>query len=115
MSVSFASPVLSFSGFFTYAVPLTLTGFDAFFNPVTSATSAFSSNLALSGDFGSSANEFLSVSFASGISSVTIAGDPAGGSFVLDDAAITTVPEPNSLVLFLTCTAGLLAFRKRIL
>ena len=116
MSISFASPVLSFSGFFTYAEPLVLAAFDATSSEVGSAVSAFSSNLALSGDTGSSPNEFLQVSFAGGISSVTITGDPGGGSFVLDDASITTptaVPESNSLVLLLTIAVAILAFRRR--
>jgi hypothetical protein len=119
ISIAFASPILSFSGFFTHAVPLTLAAFNASSSQVGSAVSAFSSNLALSGDLGSGPNEFLSVSFASGISSITITGDLAGGSFVLDDATITTagtsaVPEPNSLLLLLTCTAGgLFALRKQ--
>jgi hypothetical protein len=40
------------------------------------------------------------VSFAGGISSVTITGDLAGGSFVVDDVTYVTpasgVPEPGS-------------------
>jgi hypothetical protein len=74
--------------------------------------------LALSGDSGSSPNEFLQVSFASGISSVSITGDPLGGSFVMDDVTYTTteapVPEPSSIILFLTMAAGLFAARKRL-
>jgi hypothetical protein len=116
MSISFASPVSSFGGYFTYAEPLTLAGFDATNSGVSSATSAFSSNLALSGDLGSTPNEFLQVSFAGGISSVTITGDPGGGSFALDDATITTadatVPEPGTIFLLLSGAAALLAFRK---
>ena len=103
--INFASPTLSFAGYFTYADPLTLAGFDVSSTQVGTAVSAFSSNLALSGDLGSSPNEFLSVSFASGISSVTITGDSAGGSFVLDDATYTTpeatVPEPSLFPLLL--------------
>jgi hypothetical protein len=106
ISIDFASPILSFSGFFTYTVPLTLAAFDATSAQVASTTSTFSNNLALSGDPGSSPNEFLQVSFASGISSLTITGDPAGGSFVLDDATYgtgsSTVPEPGSLALLLS-------------
>jgi hypothetical protein len=102
ISILFASPIIGFSGYFTYGLPLTLNAFDSGSNQVGQALSLFSSNLALSGDTGSSPNEFLSLSFAAGISSVTITGDPAGGSFVLDDATFTPVPEPNSLVLLLT-------------
>jgi hypothetical protein len=103
LSILFASPILSFSGYFTYAQPLTLLAFDAASNQVTSATSAFSNNEALSGDAGSSPNELLQLSFPAGISSVTITGDPAGGSFVMDDIAYTTqasgVPEPSTITL----------------
>ncbi|MBI1928693.1 PEP-CTERM sorting domain-containing protein [Candidatus Poribacteria bacterium] len=107
---TFSTPALDISGFFTYTVPLTLTAFDSVGNMVASATSAFTSNLALSGDFGSSPNELLSVSYAGGISSFTISGDPFGVSFTLDDFAFTPtstpIPEPSSLLLVF---AGLLA------
>lgn len=103
MSISFATPVLSFVGYFTYAEPLTLIGFGALNNQVAIATSAFSNNEALSGDLNSSPNEFLQLSFAPGISQVTIAGDLFGGSFVLDDVTFATpaspVPEPSSWLL----------------
>lgn len=105
ITIDFAKPALSFAGYFTYSVPLTLGAFNTANNLVASATSAFSNNEALSGDPGSSPNEFLQVSFEGGISDVTIIGAPAGGSFVLDDATIatttSTVPEPGSLVLLL--------------
>ena len=114
ISIFFDSPVLAVAGYFTYAVPLTLTAFDAGNNQVGQAFSLFASNLALSGDAGSSPNESLSISFSGGISSVTITGDPAGGSFTLEDAAYTsTVPEPSSILLFLTA-AGVLAARKSL-
>ena|ERR1035437_4714231 len=116
ISIAFDTPILDFSGFFTYSEPMTLAAFDSSSAQVASATSAFSSNLALSGDVGSSPNEFLSISFPNGISSVTITGDPAGGSFTMDDATYTSaVPETSSISLLLTGTAGLLAFRKRLL
>lgn len=105
ISINFASPILSFSGFFTYAVPLTLTGFDALNNPATSAASTFFSNLALSGDSGSTPNEFLWVSLAGGISRMTITGDQAGSSFVFDNATVTSaaVPEPGTWLLAVCC------------
>lgn len=119
ISISFASPVLSFGAYFTYLEPLTLAGFDAAHTQVVSAISAFSSNDALFGDSGSSPNEFLFVSFTGGISGITITGDSGGGSFVMDDAAFTTspgaVPEPGSILLLLSGTAGLLSVRKRLL
>ena len=102
MAIAFTSPIFSFGGYFTYLEPLTLTAFDALNNSVATATSAFSSNLALSGDAGSSPNEFLQVLVAGGISRVLIAGNPAGGSFTLDDATVTaptSVPEPSTFTL----------------
>jgi hypothetical protein len=108
ISISFDNPILSFSGYFTYLEPLTLVGFDALDNQVASAMSAFSSNDALFGDPGSSPNEFLQLAFAGGISSVTIAGDPAGGSFVMDDVTYTSqVPEPSSRDLTMIAFAAL--------
>jgi hypothetical protein len=116
ISISFASPILSFSGFFTYAEPLVLAAFDAGSSQVGSAVSAFSSNLALSGDPGSSPNEFLQVAFTGGISGVTIMGDPAGESFVMDDATYTTagapVPEPASIVLLIVGSIAFVSVRK---
>ena len=94
ISITFSSPITSFSGYFTYEEPLTLQAFDIGNTQVASVVSAFSNNEALSGDVGSSPNEFLQASSAGGISSVTIAGDPGGGSFVLDDAKITSGAAP---------------------
>jgi len=115
ISISFDGPILSFSGYFTYVEPLTLDAFDSGSNLVDSATSAFSSNDALFGDPGSSPNEFLQVDFAGGISSVTITGDPLGGSFVMDDVTYTTadVPEPKSSFFFLSGAAALFTLRRK--
>jgi hypothetical protein len=116
MSISFSAPVLSFGGYFTYLVPLTLTAFDASSNQVGRSLSLFNSNLALSGDVGSSPNEFLSVNSPRGISMVTMTGDLGGGSFTLDDATFTPsvpdAPEPGTLILLLSA-GGLIAFRRR--
>jgi len=110
IAILFSSPVLSVSGYFTYLSSLTFTAFDSGANQVGQTTSLFGSNLVLSGDPGSSPNELLALSFAGGISSVSISGDPLGGSFVLDDVTVeplaTTVPEPNSTLL---CISGVLA------
>ena len=103
MTVFFANRVSSFSGYFTYSEPLTLTGLDALGNPVVTVPSASSNNEALSGLPGSVPNEFLELTYAAGLSEVILSGDPAGGSFVVDDLAVTTVstttPEPSSLAL----------------
>ncbi|MBX9660407.1 MAG: hypothetical protein K2X00_17755 [Nitrospiraceae bacterium] len=106
ISILFSSPVLSVSGYFTYLTRLNLTAFDSGNNQVGQVVSLFGSNLVLSGDPGSSANELLAVSFAEGIARVTISGDPLGGSFVFDDLTVeplaTTVPEPSSALLFIS-------------
>jgi hypothetical protein len=117
MSISFTAPVSSVSGYFTYAAPLSLAAFNASSDMVASGASAFSSNLALSGDPGSSPNEFLQLTFAGGISSITFAGDPAGDSFTLDDltysAQAAATPEPGSIGLLVTGLVGLALFRRR--
>jgi hypothetical protein len=116
MTLTFAGTITSFSGYFTYAEPLTVDAFGATNNLVASATSAFSNNEALSGDTGSSPNEFIQVSFAGGIDSVTITGDPAGSSFTIDNATYTTgggsVPEPATFLLLLGGLAILSRFAR---
>ncbi len=116
VSISFDSPVLSFGGYFTYEEPLRLDAFDSSSDFGDSARSSFSSNDALFGDPGSSPNEFIQVSFAAGISSVTITGDPLGGSFVMDDVTYTTadVSEPGSVFLFLSGAVALFTFRRKL-
>ena len=113
MSIGFASPVLSFSGYFTYAEPLTIQAFNSVHTQVASASSLFSQNFVSSGN---PPNEFIHVAFAGGISSVTITGDPAGGSFALDDATYTTTgaatPEPRTFSLLLGA-AVILALKER--
>ncbi len=105
MTVSFATAITSFSGYFTYTVPLTLTAFDASNNAIASVSSSFGSNLALSGELGSLPLELLSLSSATGFFSVLISGDAFGGSFVVDDVTFETpststpVPEPGTFSL----------------
>jgi len=111
LSIIFSGPVSSFSGYFTYAAPLTLAAFNAANTQVASASSLFSANYVSSGN---PPNELLQVSFAPGISRVTITGDPAGGSFVMDDITYTSAspatPEPGTLV-FLTVGLGIIGLR----
>jgi len=109
MHIVFDSLQASVGGFFTYSAPLELVAFDSSNNLLGSVASAFSSNLALSGDPGSAPNEFLSMAFG-GIKSVTITGNLSGSSFALDDLTFTpaTVSEPPILLLILL---GLSLFR----
>ena len=103
MTVSFDTPVTAVGGFFTYTTRLTLEAFDAGHLSLGSVTSLFDNNLALSGELGSTPNEFLMLASLVGISSLTIRGSQFGESFVLDDLTISTnsVPEPQTLSLLL--------------
>lgn len=101
MRIDFLSPISSFSGFFTYLAPLSISAYDAGNNLLGSVSSLFASNLALSGDSGSAPNEFLQLLFAN-MAYVIISGDPFGGSFTADDIeVIAAVPEPATLSLLL--------------
>ena len=116
MSILFDFAVDSVGGYFTYVGPLTFVAYDTTNAIVGSATSVFDSNLALSGTSGSTPNEFLQLAFASGINRIIITGDPAGGSFTLDDLIFTTmttaVTEPVTLVLFFVGGVMLLLVRR---
>jgi len=113
MTIDFSSPITNFSGYFTYLEPLTLDAFNASDTEVATAASQFSNNLAClagppcPGDRGSSPNEFIELSFAGGISSVTITGDPLGGSFTMDDMTYASaVPEPGSFPFLITASSA---------
>lgn len=116
MLISFATPVSSIFGYFTYASRLLFAAFDSMNVPVGLTMSLFSNNQSLSGEPGSLPNELLGISFAGGISSIVITGDLSGGSFTLDDLTFDRVPgrpvsEPTSLALLLAL--GLVALRRR--
>ncbi len=105
ITINFVHPVLSFGVYATYLAQLTLTGFSGP-NQVAQTASLFNSNLALSGEVGSLPNELLYITFSGGITGVTIAGDPLGGSFTVDDVTyVSGVPEPASIVLLLVPVA----------
>lgn len=113
ITLSFATPVSAFSGFFTYLAPLTLDGFGSSNQLLATATSAFSQNFVSSGN---QPNELISLVSATGMTFVTITGDPTGGSFALDDVSFTpvpTVPEPDALSLILASGYVLLIRRRR--
>lgn len=95
ITVSFAAPVRGFRGYFTYSVRLTLQALDSSNSPLTSATSAFSNNEALSGASGSQPGELLAVTSTTGIAKVVITGASLGTSFTMDDAAIITRCDLN--------------------
>ena len=112
--IDFAQPVAMVSGYFTYVAPLVLRAFDASNVLLGSVSSAFSNNLALSGENGSVPNEFLQLAFGN-ISYVTFTGDVFGGSFALDNLSFEVpgqipVPEPGTIILTLL---GAVALRRR--
>jgi len=115
LSMAFSGPITSFSGYFTYAAPLTLMAFDNANTQVASAASLFSANYASSGT--GTPNELISLSFLGGIFKVTIEGDPGGSSFTIDDLSYAsktaTTPEPATLPLILGGLAALLALKSR--
>ena len=110
ITLNFSSPVASFSAYFTYAEQLMVEAFDSSNRLLQSSSSLFDQNFVSSGN---PPNEFISLN-DKGISSVTITGDPVGGSFVMDDVTFVTTPEPPSLVLLAGGAAfGLILFSIR--
>ncbi len=118
ISILFASPQSSVSAYFTYTEVVTMQAYDASSTSLGSVTSlaGCSSNLFLSGTAGCSPNEQLGLSGIGAISRVTITGNAAGGSFVLDDlnfdvtSTSSEVPEPSTLFLV---TGGIAALAMR--
>ena len=117
LAIVFSHPVARVGGYFTYLARLAVSAYDAADNRVAWVTSNYGSNLALSGDVGSAANELLEVVDSSArIRRVVIAGDPFGGSFALDDlmfsreVPVSGVPEPSTLLLV---AAGLVGLARR--
>jgi hypothetical protein len=113
MTVTFNTPVVEISAYFTYLMPVTVTAYNSLFSVVDMVTSSYFSNLALSGDPGSSPNEFLQVAYSGGISYLEITGDPTGGSFTLDNFTVTTsVDEPGTMLLLMTGLIVLMWFKR---
>ena len=112
MRIDFASPIAAFRGRFNYVVPITLAAFDALDTPLGVVSSAYGSNLALSGDPGSAPNELLALMVAN-IAYVTITGDAFGLSFTVDDVSASAVPEPAAALLLAFGVAAI-ARRRRL-
>ena len=115
MTIDFAGPVFSVTGFITYVdgPGFSFSAFDSANHLIGSDLADFGSNMLLFGDAGSSPNERFTVSSASGsIARLVITGDARGASFTLDDltvdnsAVVAQAPEPQTLALVL----GVLAF-----
>lgn len=109
ITIDFSSPLDSIFAYFTYAQGITMEAFDSGSSSLGTVSSAggCASNMALSGTAGCLPNEQLSLSGIGAISRVTITGNPAGGSFVMDDLNFTTsaggpnpvIPEPATILL----------------
>ena len=116
ISIHFLRPVFNFGAFFTYLTPVTITASSSNNTVLGSITSHFGNNLLNSGDPGSSPNEFLFLNPGGAISDITIAGDPAGGSFTADDVTVTLpdvlTPEPSYWVMLGCGIVGLLMIRR---
>jgi hypothetical protein len=94
-TISFASPLRSFGGYFTYGVPLSIQALGSSNSVIASTSSAYSNNEALSGVSGSHPNELLQVGSATGIHSIVITGRAQGASFTMDDVTLITRCDIN--------------------
>src|ERR1035438_6699755 len=105
ITFTFASPVLSVGGYFTYTTWLTLEAFSPTGTLLQTAASSSGANFG-----GPGSNEFIGFTSAAGdIGSFLIIGDPLGSSFTLDDLTYTT-PEPSSGILMIIASAMLICF-----
>jgi hypothetical protein len=106
LRIDFTSPLTAFAASFTYLAPITLRAFDSSGTLLASVLSAFGSNLALSGNAGSSPNELLGLT-AANIAYVVVSSGGLGDSFAMDDATLTSsVPEPIAVGMLLCGLAG---------
>jgi hypothetical protein len=106
IEITFSSPVTTFSAYFTYTVPLELAAFDSGMALKATVSSLFNNNQALSGEAGSSPNEFIELAVTGGFTFLRITGSPSGGSFVFDDLSASAVPIVGAWSMF---APGLLA------
>jgi hypothetical protein len=118
--MTFSTPMAYFSLHTTYGLPLTISILGTDGGLLEEFSSAFSSNGLVSGDPGSQPNELIAYTRESGIGAVVIAGASSGGSFVLDDLSITSLPEAPpwlflaSALLSLICLPHLLRARYKV-
>ena len=113
IQINFLTPVSSVGGYFSYSTGLNFLAFDSVGVQIAAVNSAFNSNLNLSGDVGSMPNEFLEVASGGGIASVSIRGNPAGGSFVLDNLTYTPVPVPAAIWLLGSGLLGIIGIARQ--
>ncbi len=120
--IRFDSPVSGFGAYFTYSRPLALTFYDPLNKVLGTAHSRYSSNMALSGDPGSSPNEYLDFSsapLAQVLIAVNFGGplvmtEPVGTNyFAMDDVTIGSVPEPQSIFLLAAVLPLILLYRAK--
>ena len=114
--INFLTPISAFGAFVTYIDGFSLEAYNSSNALLGAATSAFGSNLLVSGDSGSSPNEFLEVSFANMAYVVFRAGP--GGFLTADDLTYTAgvrvpAPEPGVLGLMLSGGVAILTARRR--
>jgi hypothetical protein len=114
ITIDFLRPTSLFTARFTYVAGLTVTAYSGA-AVVGTAQSLFDQNF---GSSGNPANELLSILYGPGITRVTIAGLPDGGSFIIDDINLdlqetTAVPEPATAALMLLGLAASTLYRRR--
>jgi uncharacterized protein (TIGR03437 family) len=92
ISIAFATPPSSFSGYFTHQGAITLTAFGPLGNILSTLTSSFS-NTALTADPAHPPNELIELSFPQAVSKLTVSSATAG-SLTLDDVTINAAIGP---------------------
>jgi hypothetical protein len=104
---NFITPVSYSGAYFTYSKTLNLYAYDSSDNLITTASSLAYDN------YGE--NEFISLSSVTPISRLVIAGNPLGGSFIMDDFEFeptTVIPAPGALLLGMIGTS-IVGFARR--
>jgi hypothetical protein len=99
ITITFNTKVFKVSAHLTYNSPLTLSAYNSSNLKVATVSSSYSSNMALSGDPGSKANELLQLRYSEGIAKLVISGEYSGGSFTLDDLTITDLSGDTTSIL----------------